>query len=278
MRRSFMIVLASILASTPSDWIEWVRITLASWKDPFLTLGALATIIGFIGGAVWFNRQRKRLPKANITQTVAHRHLHGNKLFVRVTATVVNKGETLIEVQQAFTRLLLVRPCYEDLREGVECGKPTRTTDGALIDWPLLDKVSCCTEPPREVEPGETDEIHFDFVVDDDIQTFVAHTNIKNHAKGTKEFVWERSTLYDLDGEADNAPPEGPTSTETNMASKDQPSHPQSRTGQRPPDAQTRVRSDPRPVVKPPSPEGTAGRQVRVTPDPRPVRKSGGGE
>ena len=58
------------------------------------------------------------------------------------------------------------------------------------------------------------------------------------------------------------------------MASNEQPSQQKSQTGQTSIGEQTRVSSDPRPVVKPAG-RGTVDRQAQVRPDPRPVvRKS----
>ena len=58
------------------------------------------------------------------------------------------------------------------------------------------------------------------------------------------------------------------------MASNEKPSQQKPQTGRSSIDEQTRVSSDPRPVVKPGG-QGTVDRQAQVRPDPRPaVRKS----
>lgn len=269
--------------------MEWLRKLLTDWKDALESLNSLAAIAALILGGYWsyrlFVRRRLKLPRADVLQTISHHHLCDNKWLIRVTATVVNKGEVLIEFEQGFTRLLLVRPGDEPLEKAIREGPLPRAGGGSRIEWPCLEQLRCCPNPPREIEPGETDEIHFDFVIDDTIRTVIAHTQLENRAKRTQAFVWERSTVYDLDEKEANASPVSPRKQETEAMATNESSKPLPQgkaLGE-----QTKVDSLPRTVVvnpafqqgtvvvKPANQQGTEDRQTKVDPAPRPVvRKS----
>ncbi len=51
-----------------------------------------------------------------------------------------------------------------------------------------------------EIEPGESDEAQFDFLLDEKVEMIVLYshfTNKKKHA-GEKSFGWHKTTLFDL--------------------------------------------------------------------------------
>lgn len=45
---------------------------------------------------------------------------------------------------------------------------------------------------------GETDELHFDFVVDSDVQVVVIYSYLKNVKKRRREIGWNVTLVYDL--------------------------------------------------------------------------------
>lgn len=179
--------------------LEHVRLFLTAWKDPLAAISSAFTIAAIIVGAILSRRllkkQRPDYPRADVNQTVQHRPLCDGLVILRVTATIINKGEVVIKVDTAFTRLLLLLPCDEALLAELRNGTHKRVGGGSRINWGLLEKVTSIHNEPRIVEPGETDEIHFDFLVPQSVDSVIAFTNIRN---GSTDLVWERSTIYDI--------------------------------------------------------------------------------
>jgi hypothetical protein len=172
---------------------------LQTTKDVLIAINSLVSSCAFLVGGYWswklFVKRRHSFPCADITQSISH-HPFGDKVLVRVTVTIVNKGEVLMEIKLASTRFLLVNP-YETVKNS---GELVRIEGGCRLDWPLLEDVKYYPKTSREIEPGESDEIHFDYLAEPDVQTIIAHTNIHNHVKqkGNRVIVWEKSTIYDL--------------------------------------------------------------------------------
>lgn len=179
--------------------LDSFRQGLTTWKDAVGTINGLITIAAIFVSGYWsyrlFIRRRLGYPRADITQTVTHRHLPDGKVFIRATVTISNKGESLLTIEQGFTRFLLVAPYDAD---GYKELYGERTSDQSRIDWHTCGKVWYCPKEPREIEPGETDEIHFDFIYDDWPRTIIAFTCFENPKKKRKAFVWDKATLYDL--------------------------------------------------------------------------------
>jgi hypothetical protein len=85
--------------------------------------------------------------------------------------------------------------------------------------WPcLVDRECNWSKECREVEPGEIDEFHFDFVIPAHVQLVEIYSYIRNVKKQDREIGWNTTTVYSL-------------CEDTNMAK----SGTQFRTGQGPP-------------------------------------------
>jgi len=98
----------------------------------------------------------------------------------------------------------------EEFLQAVQNGKDPVPPRQPEYPWPLIgerifERETCF----REMEPGESDEILCDFVVDSDAQVVEVYSYLQNEQKEGREIGWHLTTLYDLEGQrilAQNAP------------------------------------------------------------------------
>ena len=65
------------------------------------------------------------------------------------------------------------------------------------IDWSLIAKHELTSSDRIEIEPKETDELHFDFVVKNEIARVLVYTHLENRAKRkVKKIGWNLSSIY----------------------------------------------------------------------------------
>lgn len=86
-------------------------------------------------------------------------------------------------------------PCSEDVLKIVD-GDRTKE-DEAEAPWPLLSEVELSGEKD-EIEPGESEEFHFDFVIDPEIETVIVYSYVKNQIKRDREIGWNKTSVYDI--------------------------------------------------------------------------------
>ena len=49
-----------------------------------------------------------------------------------------------------------------------------------------------------EIEPGESQDIQFDFILGDHVQTVLVYSYLLNERKRQRKLSWDSTTLYDL--------------------------------------------------------------------------------
>ena len=164
---------------------------------------SLFTVAAIVAGGIWtymlFVRRRQRYPRANITHQIRHYPISDRKVLLRVTVRICNKGEILLSLASGFTRVQQVIPCPVDLCESVGKQEDSANQCEPEVEWPLLrEKKLRSQRNKREIEPGETDELHFDFVIDSDVQVVVVYSYLKNVKKRRREIGWNATSIYDL--------------------------------------------------------------------------------
>ncbi len=166
-------------------------------------LQSLFTVAAIVVGGIWtyllFVRKRQRFPCANITQQIWHYPLSDRKVLLRVTVRICNKGEILLSLASGFTRVQQVIPCSADLCKSIGEREDAADQSEPEVEWPLLaEQKPAFAKGKREIEPGETDELHFDFAIDPDVQVVVVYSYLKNVKKRRREIGWNATTVYEL--------------------------------------------------------------------------------
>lgn len=189
-----------------NDTLTW----LASKKDSFGSIQTVALIVGGLIALFLYQRRRKNIPRLKIEQTITHIGLSAKKTLVRVTVSLENKGEVKINLNKGgYTRLQQVKPLQdlENLNK-IDAGEDPVKEGKTEISWPLI------TIPPGnlpdvspghrfhsdaklafDIEPGESEEFHCDFIIDNEVTVVQAYTFITNPKK---DMGWAKTTIYEL--------------------------------------------------------------------------------
>lgn len=172
-------------------------------KDVAEIVKSAFTVLGLVVGGVWtyllFVRKRERYPRAKITHSVTHYDLPGGDRLLHVVSSVTNVGGVLLSLVSGVTRVQQMLPAPDEFVRIVGEGDDPVRNGGTEYPWPSLgERRTHWEKSPRELEPGESEEIHYDFVIDSEATTVEVYSYFKNSAKRRREIGWNLTTLYDL--------------------------------------------------------------------------------
>ena len=175
-------------------WLKVVFSTIKDWAPTFNEiLQALAIIIGGIWTYRKFVKGRLFSPQAALSHDINVVSLKEGKLLVRVTLIVKNIGNILIPVPTCDTRIQQIKPLPSELSDKLACND-IYLDKYAEIKWPTIDKLTVTIN--SEIEPNETDEFIFDFVIDNELENILIYSYVPNIKK--EDIGWPCSTIYNL--------------------------------------------------------------------------------
>jgi hypothetical protein len=155
---------------------------LGTFKDIIAATQGVMTILAIPFALFWFWQRRQFHPKANLTQVITHRRLTETKTLVHVGLQLKNDGLVLMRPGVGYVELCQVVPLPEHLEEVV-------ARDGDPVDAGSLG-LGWCRHSRRElalgeheIEPGEIDVIHCEFVVASTVKTIMVESHIGNRFK-----------------------------------------------------------------------------------------------
>jgi hypothetical protein len=175
---------------------------LAVLSDSFEAWSNVAANAAQIGailvGGWWaytrFIRQRESFPRATLQQVITHRELNDAHTYLRVALKIENTSTVLLPNKQARTDVYQVLPLSPEVEQALERGE--LIPDGkAYADWPCIGTYDLPTH--GKIEPGDSDEFSFDFVIPTDVATVYLYSYVSNPT--ADNLGWGLSCLYDLD-------------------------------------------------------------------------------
>lgn len=179
--------------SAESSLVGW---PVSAWKD---LVEAGAVCVGGVWAYMLFVRGRQRYPRASIAHSITHRLVPDGRALLRVVATIANPGVILLSLRYADAWVQQVLP----LAEGIEDLATTEDGEGQRepeFKWPQIGpRLECFWQKEDfEIEPGENDQVTWEFFIDKDVETVVVYTYFQNVKKRRREIGWRLTTLYDL--------------------------------------------------------------------------------
>ena len=162
-----------------------------------------AAIIALLIGAVWTIRQQQIFRQTHAVVTIEHRishiRLNPEKVLLIVDIDLRNAGKVLVHVENYWGEALQILPLLpaEDKRAAALDAKYRRN-----VPWPGIEKKKEVNDE-RQLEPGETEPLHYEFVIDSSMKVIGVHSffansddkdNTPEHPSG-----WQRFTTYDLE-------------------------------------------------------------------------------
>ncbi len=164
---------------------------------------AIITALGILVGGWWtytlFVRKREDYPRAKLIHQVIQRGLPEGKRLLHVINRVTNTGQVLLSLDFGFCRVQQVLPIPAEFADALQRGEDPVEAGKTEYPWPLLAERDFRWErSPRELEPGESEDVFCDFVVDPDTEVVEIYAYLKNKEKVEREIGWNLTTLYDV--------------------------------------------------------------------------------
>ena len=164
---------------------------------------ACATVAALgLGGAwsIWlFLQRRARYPRASIEHLVTHKRIRDGKVLLHIDVRISNIGEVLLLLVLLETVIQRVLPLPAKVADSIMQGSDPVPEGSTEVAWPLMKshrkefgKDEC------EIEPGESQDIQFDFILGDHVQTVLVYSYLLNERKPERKLSWDSTTLYDL--------------------------------------------------------------------------------
>lgn len=175
---------------------------LERWKDGAAATASTFTVVSLVVGGVWgyvlFVRRRQRFPRANVEHLVMDWPVEGGRL-VRAVVRVKNLGEVIVRVAKIRAAVTQLVPIPPDVASAVAEGRDPVDRDSSEILWDTLgDRHRDFSGEGCEVEPAETEEFIFDFIIPRDVTKVQVYTHVENVQKWKKNIGWNTTTVYDI--------------------------------------------------------------------------------
>ena len=177
-------------------------------------LQSYGILLGLFVGGYWtyrlYRQYRQKYPRVNLSHKIFYTKLPNNKIYLQVKVIIANVGNVLINLESGFTRITQILPLVEEI-----------DNSRREIEWPMLYQKEITIEKKNcEIEPGESDEICFDFLINPDVELINIYSHFNNVKKKSRfllfvkkikikyiiKFVekrirplgWATTTIYDL--------------------------------------------------------------------------------
>lgn len=194
-----MVIAYLVHASTAETNDSGIKVSLSTAKDLSAIVQAVFTVAAIIGGGFWFYKRRQRYPRADVTHSITHKALPNGKLLLHVTVTISSKGEVLLSLISGVTRIQQVLPLPSSVLDTINKGLDPVKKGQTEVEWPLIEeRKPKWKEGKIEIEPGESDHIDCDFILEGSVKTIEVYSYFKNASKPGKEIGWQLTTVYDL--------------------------------------------------------------------------------
>jgi len=119
--------------------------------------------------------------------------------LLSVTIGLSNQGVILLGVTEALLRIQQVSPVPDEMRGSIEQQPGPVESEDLELPWPVVgEKTRHWPKGEFEIEPGEADEVRFDFVIDGPVDTLRVYSYIRNVKKRGREIGWQLTTTYNL--------------------------------------------------------------------------------
>ena len=173
------------------------------WKNISGFIQAFATSIAIFFGGVWtyllFVRQRLHYPKVNIKLSAVDELIPNGYRIVHVEIKIDNVGSVILRSNAAELRIRQVLPIPDDIKETVNMGKDPVNEGNTEIVWPMLfGRDWKWGKSGFEIEPSESDSLHADYIIEDNIKVVEFYCFISNAKKKRRRLGWTLTQLHNF--------------------------------------------------------------------------------
>jgi hypothetical protein len=111
-----------------------------------------------------------------------------------VVVRVAKVGSVLFRPRHLQVRLQQLLPVADDVADRIRDGSDPVGPNETEILWPELCAREHSWTKPTEIEPGESDDYYFDFVIPKDVMAIQVYSHLANPAK--EGVGWNTTSVY----------------------------------------------------------------------------------
>ncbi len=172
------------------------------WKDLFSIIQAALTSVGIVVGGFWtyflFVRQRLRFPKVDIMFIQDKIILEGTR-FIHAEIKLSNLGNVILKSDYSESRLRKIVPIPDEIRPDIKNGLDPVPEGKTEIEWPLVvGREWKWNEKDFEIEPGESDSLHADYIIESDIKVLEFYFYLRNTKKKAQNIGWTLTKIHEF--------------------------------------------------------------------------------
>jgi hypothetical protein len=165
----------------------------------YLEVGQSAvTILALLVGGWWtwrnFIRNRGKFPRVRLGHSIFQSLIDDRHRMIRVTLRVENQSTVLIRPGKITVRIQQVKPWPADILDESKMLEENES----FYTWPLIAQRQVDSNRV-EIEPNESDEYPFDFVIDAGYATLAIYSYVENLKKRRKHIGWTLTTIFDAE-------------------------------------------------------------------------------
>jgi hypothetical protein len=201
-------------------WKKWAATShtwIVSQKDFASTVQAMIATLAFLTAGYWtytnFIAQRQNHPRLMIVHKVSHLVLPNGVKLLSVDELYSNPGPVLLEIREGDIRVVKLLPLPPGPRTwAAAAASKDLDADGLrklndqyksslddLANWPLLAwRNRKWAKGEFVIEPGESDQVHCEFIIPPDVEAVNVMTYISNPSSHKKDIGWRENTIYDF--------------------------------------------------------------------------------
>lgn len=167
---------------------------------------SIATIFALFAAGLWaifrLWKNRELQPRADITLDATVHAFDSENYWIHVEALIRNVGLVRIPLDRGYCRIQICMPSAEVTRV-LQMDQVQLFHPGQLeVDWPLICKKEWgLAEKLGEIEPGESECLHFDFLAPVEVEATYIAFHIANPAKKGK-LGWGCKKILELPRES----------------------------------------------------------------------------
>jgi len=170
-------------------------------KDIVEIVQGIVTIAAVLVGGTWtylaFVRKRLRYPCAELSITVHSSKIAPYYRLVHIGVQIDNTGNVLLALEYAELRLRQVMPLPVEIETRLKPGVDPVAPDEKELPWPLIVGREWNWNPTDiEIEPGESDLLNTDFVINDTVEVVQIYTFVKNPKKHRAPHGWGTTLMH----------------------------------------------------------------------------------
>lgn len=173
------------------------------WKDLFSIIQTALTSVGIVVGGFWtyclFVRQRLSFPKVDIKLFIQDKIIFEGTRFIHAEIKLSNLGTVILKSDYSELRLRKILPIPDEIEPDIKKGLDPVLEGKTEIEWPLIvGREWKWNEKDFEIEPGESDSLHADYIIESDIKLSEFYFYLRNAKKKAQNIGWTLTKIHEF--------------------------------------------------------------------------------